>query len=162
MDSTPPPREEAQPEDGSTESPMDALRSAAMHFGEAKEFAATFIAAKADSAKLSLRRALFMTAFFVIAAVTGTATVVTAAVLLTAGIASAIGQLFDPPKPWVGQIIVGAAVLVATNLGVYLLIRNAMRASRKRTVQKYEDRHKRQRSQFGRDVSTAASDVAAG
>ena len=38
---------------GDGESPMDALRSAAQHLGEAKEYASNFIAAKVDATKLS-------------------------------------------------------------------------------------------------------------
>jgi len=155
-------REGPQPHDGGDESPVDALRNAAKHLGEAKEYASNFLAAKADAAKLSFRRAVLLIGFFVIAGITGAGVLITAAVLLINGTATGIGHLFDPPKPWLGQIIVGSLIVIGANLGVYLLIRSAIRASRDRTVQKYEARHNEQRSRYGHDVTTAAADVAAG
>ncbi|MBC8107010.1 MAG: phage holin family protein [Anaerolineae bacterium] len=160
-------REGSQPADGDADSPMDALRDAARHLGEAKEYASNFLAAKVDATKLSFRRAVMMIGFFVIAGITGAGVLITAAVLLTNGIATGIGNLFDPAKVWLGQIIVGLLVIIAANVGVYLLIRSAMRASRDKTVQKYETRHNEQRRRYGHDVTTAnvssgTADVAAG
>src|SRR5688572_22162240 len=87
------------------ESPMDALRSAAQHLGEAKEYASTFIAAKVDATKLSIRRLVLMLAIGVIAGITGAAMLITASVLLINGLATGIGRIFDPDKTWLGQII---------------------------------------------------------
>jgi len=155
-------RDGSQPANGDGESPMDALRDAARHLGEAKEYASNFLAAKADAAKLSVRRAVLMIGFVVIAGMIGAGMLITAAVLLINGIATGVGQLFDPDKVWLGQIIVGLLVVVGAILGVYLMIRSATRVSRDRTVQKYEARHNEQRSRYGHDVSTAATDVATG
>ena len=141
---------------------MNALRDAARHLGEAKEYASNFLAAKADAAKLSMRRVVLMIGLFVIAGITGAGILITAAVLLINGLATGIGHLFNPDKVWLGQIIVGLIVVLGANLGVFLMIRSAIRASRDRTVQKYEARHNEQRSRYGHDVTTAAADVAAG
>jgi hypothetical protein len=83
-------------------------------------------------------------------------------VLLINGLATGVGQIFDPDKAWLGQIIVGLLLVVGVNVLIFVMIRKMLGASRDRTVQKYESRHNQQRSRFGRDVPTAASDIAAG
>jgi hypothetical protein len=138
-------------------SPMDALRSAAQHLGEAKEYASTFLAAKADAAKLSIKRLVLVIAMGIIAGITGAAMLITAAVLLVNGLATGIGRIFDPDKTWLGQLIVGLLFVAGANVAVFLMIRKMMRASRDQTVQKYESRHNEQRSRFGRDVPTTAA-----
>ena len=154
-------RDGPQPPNGDGESPMNALRDAARHLGEAKEYASNFLAAKADAAKLSFRRLGLMIGLFVIAGMTGAGILITAAVLLINGLATGIGHLFDPDKVWLGQIIVGLLVVLAANVGMFLMIRSAMRASRDRTVQKYEARHNEQRSRYGHDVTNAKVSIGA-
>ncbi len=137
------------------ESPVDALRSAARHFGEAKEYASNFVAAKLDATKVSIRRLVLMIGFLVVAGLCGAAVLITAAVLLTNGMATGLGTAFDPDKIWLGQIIVGGVIVIGVNVAVLLVIRKLTGASREKTVQKYEARHRQQRSEFGRDVTTA-------
>jgi len=148
---------------GDGESPMDALRSAAQHLGEAKEYASNFIAAKVDATKLSIRRLVLMLALGIVAGLCGAAMLITAAVLLINGLATGVGHLVDPDKVWLGQIIVGLLFVLAVNLLVFVMIRKLIGASRDATVKKYEARHSQQRSRFGRDVpTTAASGPASG
>ena len=147
---------------GDAESPMDALRSAAQHLGEAKEYASNFIAAKVDATKLSIRRLVLMLALGVVAGLCGAAMLITAAVLLINGIATGVGHLFDPDTVWLGQIIVGLLFVVGINVLVFLMIRKMIGASRDATVKKYEARHSQQRSLFGRDVPTTAATSPAG
>ena len=157
----PPSETGSQRVNGDNESPMDSLRSAAQHLGEAKEYASNFIAAKVDATKLSIRRLVLMLALGIIAGLCGGAMLITAAVLLMNGIATGVGHLFDPEKVWLGQIIVGLLFVVGVNVLVFLIIRKLIGASRDATVKKYEARHRLQRSRFGRDVpAAAAADVA--
>jgi hypothetical protein len=147
---------------GDDESPMDALRSAAQHLGEAKEYASNFIAAKVDATKLSIRRLVLMLALGVVAGLCGAAMLITAAVLLVNGIATGVGHIFSPDKVWLGQIIVGSLFVVGVNVLVFVMIRKMIGASRDATVKKYEARHRLQRSRFGRDVPTTAASAPAG
>lgn len=152
-------------------SPMDALRSAAQHLGEAKEYASNFLAAKVDATKLSIRRLVLMLALGIVTGLCGAAMLITASVLLINGMATGVGRIFGPSYVWLGQIIVGALFVVGVNVLVFVMIRKMIGASRDATVKKYETRHSQQRSRFGRDVPTtagptaaptAASDIAAG
>jgi len=158
-----PPETGSQRMNGDDDSPMDALRSAAQHLGEAKEYASNFIAAKVDATKLSIRRLVLMLALGIVAGLCGAAMLITAAVLLVNGIATGVGHLFDPDKVWLGQIIVGLLFVIGVNVLVFMMIRKMIGASRDATVKKYESRHSQQRNRYGRDVPTAAgADIAAG
>src|SRR5688572_2394549 len=122
-------------------SPIDAPPSAAQHLGDAQAYASTLRAAKADARKPPTRRWALAIAMGIIAAITGAAMLITAAVLLINGLATGIGRIFDPDKVWLGQLIVGLLFVVGANVAVFLMIRKMMRASRDQTVQKYESRH---------------------
>jgi hypothetical protein len=132
--------------------PVDAFKSAGRHFAEFKAFAAHYFAAKADAAKLSVRKIILAVLLGAVAGVAGIAMLATAAVLVLVGLANAIGAAFDPPKPWVGQLIVGVVVLLGTMGAVVLMVRKITGASRARTVAKYESKHVQERRQFGHDI----------
>lgn len=135
------------------ELPTDAFKGFAARVAEIREFGTHYLAAKGDALKVSLRRMLVAIVFGVLCLLAVTAVLITSVVMLLSGIASAIGAAFDPPKPWVGQVIIGFAVIAGTIVGLILGLRKLTGTGRLKTVEKYESKHQQQRQRFGRDVA---------
>jgi hypothetical protein len=144
------------------EAPADALRDALRAFGELREYAGYFVAAKLDGIKLSVRRIGTLAVVGVIGLLAGGAIVATAAVLLCIGLAQAVATLFahdnGVPRTWLGNLIVGLVLLLAVGGGAYLLVSRLIGSSKKATVKKYELSRQRQRADFGHDVLQRASE----
>ena len=90
-----------------------------------------------------------------IAGLAGAAVIVTAAVLVIQGIAAGLTVLCGG-RAWAGDLLAGVLVLAAVGLGMFAAVRSVLRASRRRTLEKYEHRRKQQREELGRDVQGAA------
>lgn len=126
-------------------------------FGELKDYAAYFLAAKADRIKLTLRNLGLYAALGAVGAIAGAALIITATVLLVQGLA----QLINKPlpyalQPWLGNLLVGLLLLGLVGGGVYWTMNKVFGASRKRTVQKYENRRRQQSINYGHNVSERA------
>jgi len=146
--------------DVQAESPADSIRHAGNLLAELKSFASNYLAAKGDALKLSLKRGVIFAGLGVVGLIAAGGMLVTAVVLLLMGIANAIGKLFDPDQPWVGQVVVGVLILGGTGLGAWLMLRKITNRSREQTVAKYEQRHNEQRRKFGHDVRQHADQQA--
>jgi hypothetical protein len=96
----------------------------------------------------------------ILGAVVGLGLLITAVVLLLSGLAGAIGEMFDPDRPWAGALIVGFVVLAGTFAGVIILMKSITGSSRKRTIEKYENRKRDERNLYGRDVQERAREQA--
>ena len=136
--------------------PADAFKFAASRLGEVKEYAGYFVGAKLDSFKLGLRNVALYLVLGIVAGIAGLGLLITAAALLLTGLAGAIGELFDPDRPWAGALIVGFVVLAGAIGGVVVLMRKLTGASRKRTIEKYESRKLAERQTYGTDVEERA------
>jgi membrane protein implicated in regulation of membrane protease activity len=124
--------------------------------GELKEYAGYYIAAKLDAIRVSVRNLGIWIALGLVGLL-GVATVVVAAVvLLLWGIAGALAQVF-PAHPWLGNLIVGAVVLLATVIGILFCMRAITRTFKSTTVDKYENRQRQQRQRFGHDVRSPST-----
>jgi hypothetical protein len=137
-------------------SPADAFKDVGQAFGELKEYASYYVAAKADSFKASFRNLGLYAALGIVGLLAGGAIIVTAAVQLLTGLAGAIGAIFEPDRPWVGNIVVGFLILAGIGVGTMLFLKKFTAASRERTVKKYESRQQQQRVQYGHDVRERA------
>jgi hypothetical protein len=138
-------------------SPAEALKQASARLGELKEYASLLIAAKVDGLKLTLRKIVLYAILVVVGAVIGAALLVTAAVYVLSGLAGAIGALFpDRYGWWAGRLIVGVLVVGGSVAGVWLLMKSLTGSSRKRTIEKYENRKREQRNLYGSDVAQRA------
>lgn len=133
--------------------PAEALKAAGRYFSELKAYARDYVAAKVDGIKLSAKRAVIFAGLGVVGLIVGGAILVTAAVLLLAGLANLLASVFDPPKPWFGQLIVGFIVLAGALTGTWLVLRRLTNASKKATLQKYQAMHEQQRREYGHDVA---------
>jgi hypothetical protein len=140
--------------------PTEALKSAGRYFGELKAYAGDYLAAKLDGVKLSLKRAVIFAGLGLLGLVVGGGILVTAAVLLLSGLANLLASVFDPPKPWFGQLIVGFIVLAGAFIGTWLMLRRLTNASRKATLQKYQAMHEEQRREYGHDVAERSRQTA--
>lgn len=132
--------------------PTDAFRDVGGRLAELKEFASYYVGAKLDSYKVSLRNLGMYAALGIVGLIAGSAIITTAAVLLLVGLAVAIGKPFNPDQPWVGALVVGLLVLGGLAFGIIFFMKKLTNTSRKRLVQKYENRQRDQRIHFGEDV----------
>jgi hypothetical protein len=137
---------------GHAHSPAEAFKDVGFRLGELKEFAAYYVAAKADAWKVTFRNLGMYAALGIVGLIAGSAIISTAAVLLLVGLAIAIGKPFNPDQPWVGAIVVGLLVLGGLAGGIIYFMKSMTNTSRKRLVEKYENRQRDQRIQFGEDV----------
>ena len=137
---------------GDGHSPADAFRDVGLRLAELKEFASYYVAAKLDAWKVTFRNLGMYAALGILGLIAGSAIISTAAVLLLVGLALAIGKPFDPDQPWVGAIIVGLLVLGGLAGGIVFFMKRLTNTSRKRLVEKYENRQRDERIQFGEDV----------
>ena len=140
-------------------SPTELYHRLTALIGEYKEYLAYYLGAKKDGIVVSLRNTGIFAALGIVGFVAFSAIITTAVVLLLVGAAWGLGVLMSGPygpRIWAGALIVGGVVLGALVAGVLLGLKMLTKASRRRTVDKYEQRQQWQRGQFGRNVEDAA------
>lgn len=145
---------------GSTDvppSPAAAFSFAGERLLEAIQYAGYYLAARLDLLKLTFRRILVFAALGVVGLLVGGAVVVTAGVLVCAGIAGLIGSLVG--RGWVGDLVTGLAILGIVAAGTVWAMSWITRTGRAATVAAYEQRKQQQRESFGTDVHERAKDV---
>ncbi len=126
-----------------------------LQFDELREYFSYYLGARADLLRMRVRR-LVVAALLVIVGVVVVATLAaTAAALLLVGLGEGLGRLLGE-RIWLGNLLTGALVLVLAALGGLGALRWLNITSRLRTIRSYEQRRKRQRRQFGRDISSRA------
>lgn len=144
------------PANGRSTGPADAMKQAAARLGEAREYLTHFLAARIDSAKLTVRNIVLYAILGVVGGIIAIGLLLTAVALLLVGLAGAIGAIFEPDRPWAGALIVGSAVVAVSLVGVMIVMKKLGSASRKATIEKYESRKRAQRDRFGHDVQERA------
>ena len=132
-------------------SPADAFKEAATRFGELKEFASYYVGAKLDGIKVTVRNLGIYAGLGIVGLIAASAIITTAVVLLLGGLAWGIGDLLWD-KYWLGALIVGLLVLGGLAGGIIFGMKKLTNTFRKQLVQKYENRQRDQRTNFGEDV----------
>jgi len=135
---------------------FEGFQRAAQLLGEYKEYASYYMATKIDGIKASVRNVGIYAGLGIAGLMAFSALITTAVALFLIGAAMGLAHIFDPPKYWLGALIVGFAVLLLIGVGAGIGLSKANAGFRKATVEKYEQRKRWQRGQFGRDVEQAA------
>ena|SRR5215204_1050816 len=147
----------APPESAQAPPPhFEGFQRAMQLLGEYKEYASYYMATKMDGIKSSLRNVGIYAGLGIVGLIALSALITTAVALFLIGAAMGVAHIFDPPKYWLGALIVGLAVLVLLGVGAGVGLSKVNAGFRKATVDKYEQRKRWQRGQFGRDVEAAA------
>jgi len=136
---------------GEGPSPAEAFKDVGTRLGELKEFAAYYVAAKLDAYKVTARNLGMYAALGIVGLIAGSAIITTAAVLLLVGIAWGLGALLWH-QYWLGALLVGLLVLGGLGGGIVYFMKRLTNTSRARLVEKYKNRQRDQRIQFGEDV----------
>lgn len=126
----------------------DVLNSLLRQAQELRESFATYLIAKGDRAKLSLRNTLVWMVVAALGFVTLGGLLITASWFLLNGIAGGLSVLCGD-RLWIGNILAGIAAAGGLGLGIYWAVARRMRSSRKETIRKYEERKTRRRTECG-------------
>lgn len=130
----------------------------ASRVGEIREYALYYVAANLDRLRLSARTALVWSILAIVVGLIAVSIVATAGVIFVVALAAAAGELFG--RPWLGQLVVSAVILVAASGSVWLVLRRGLRNYQRTIVQKYELRKAEERSEYGTDVERRAQERA--
>ena len=105
---------------------------------EIREYVSYFLAVKADELKLVVRNTVVYAVLGIVGLLAAAAAVVTAVVMLLTGAAHGLGTAMG--NMWLGDLVVGAGLLIVVGLGAVLALSSVTRSSRKNMVEKYENR----------------------
>ncbi len=132
----------------------ESLQAVVQSLAELTEYAAHFLAAKLDQLKLSVRSAIIYAILGILGVLAVASVLVVSVVLLMLGIAHGLGAALGG-RDWLGDLIVGVAVVFAVVISAKITLHKITAASRRRTVQKYEQRRAQQAEHFGRSANDA-------
>jgi hypothetical protein len=136
------------PQDGS---PAEAIGQIPQLIKQLQEFAAYYVSAQAGLVGAKARQAVLAVVILAIAALMGAAATVTAMVLLLVGAAEGLARLFGG-RPWLGNLVLGFAILLLIVVGTWLAIRGARNRARDATVREFETRKDMQRGRLHTSV----------
>jgi hypothetical protein len=139
------------------DAPSEAFRAAFMHIAELKEYVRYYIDAKLDALKLTATNIAMYAILGLFGATAGVMVVIMAVVLLMYGIADGIGSFCrwafgGPGWWWIGPVAVGLLVVGTIVVAAVVSLKTLAGVSHRKLVSKYEDRQRRQRASFGKDV----------
>src|SRR4029077_17384658 len=115
-----------------------------------------YLSARADSARLGLRNALFSMTLAALAFVVIASLSVTATWFVLNGAAEGLGVLFGN-RPWAGSLVTGLLLVAGLGGAIYGIVIRLKRTAREGTVKKYENRQARQKVRFGNNVADRAA-----
>jgi hypothetical protein len=139
------------PDSQTPPTPGAALHEALEGVKEVTAYAAQYAAAKVDRWKLTARSLVIYAILGVVALLVGLVVVIVATSLLVMGLAQAIAAVLGG-RMWAGNLIVGGGILLLLGAGTWLGLKMYNRSSRRKTVERYEQRLKHQRQSFGHDA----------
>lgn len=138
------------------DSGQDPLAQVRLCLAELRDYAAYYLAARADALKLQARTIAIYAALGLTAGIAGAGALITAVVLALGGVANGFAQLLGG-RVWAGQLITGLGVLLIAAATIVFGLRYLTNSSRGRTKKKYELWRNDQRAQFGHDVVERAT-----
>ncbi len=142
-------------EDDAPPSPAAAFAEVSQRLHELRDYAAYYLATRIDKIKLAARNAVLYALLGIVGLIVAVTVVIMSVVLLCLGIAGGLGALFGM-RPWLGYLVAGMVMLGGIGLALFLGMKQIARASKKRTVNAYEQRKRQQRTDHGIDVDERA------
>jgi hypothetical protein len=125
-------------------------------FQELVEYFSYYVSARADSARLGLRKALFGMTLAALAFVVIASLSVAATWFVLNGAAEGLGVLFGN-RPWAGSLLTGLLLLAGLGGGMIAIVVKFKKVAREGTVAKYENRQTRQQGRYGHNVADRAA-----
>ena len=139
--------------------PAEAFKEAASRFAELKEYAGYYVAAKADSIKVTLRNIALYAVLGIVGGIVGLGVLIAAAVMLLNGLSGLIGEIFPEKwEHWGGDLVLGLLLVGGAAAAVIFGLKSITGSSRKRTIEKYENRKRDERNVYGHDVQDRAAE----
>lgn len=135
---------------------MDALQLLLRQLSELGEYFSYYLVAKADSAKLDLRNAIFSMALAALAFVVVASVSIAAIWFVLDGVSEGLSVLFGN-RPWAGSLLTGLLLAAGLGGGMCGIVIRLKKTARERTVGKYENRQSRQQLQYGHNVAERAA-----
>jgi|HubBroStandDraft_1064217.scaffolds.fasta_scaffold401231_2 hypothetical protein len=150
----PPPHNRDPSEDRDERTTEDVIHSLHVRFGELFDFAVYYLVSRIDAAKLYVKRKILWLSVIALAVLACAGATVTAVVLLCAGIADGLSELFG--HRWAGELATGIILLGATAGAGSLLMNRLVGQSHQERIAKFEAMRARHRRRHGRDIADVA------
>jgi hypothetical protein len=125
-------------------------------FRELREYFLYYVSARADSARLGLRNALFSMTLAALAFVVVASLSVAATWFVLNGAAEGLGVLLGN-RPWAGSLVTGLILAAGLGGGMYGTVVRLKKTAREGTVAKYENRQAQQQVRYGHNVADRAA-----
>src|SRR5438876_6426503 len=129
----------------------DVLARLLKQLAELFDYASYYLAAKADEAKLSARRAVLHIELLIIGLLAAAGLVVAALSLVFIGLAGGLGEALG--RPWLGQLLAGLLLVALIGLAMWGRATWLKKQFLQRTKERYEHRQLRQQAKFGHTVA---------
>jgi hypothetical protein len=126
------------------------------HLTELGEFLRYYLATRLDKWRVGVRTAVFYSFVGVVAAIVAATSLAVATILVLHGASAAVGELCGK-QFWLGEIIVGGALLGMALSGGWLWARRRAAADLQRIIDRYERQRQSEREDLGTDVAERAA-----
>jgi amino acid transporter len=140
---------------GQQSAPPDPWAPLLLQVDELREYFSYYLGARTDLFRARVRRLVTLAILLFVATVATATFAATAAALVLVGLGTGLGELLGG-RIWLGNLIIGASILIITALGGLGATRWLNNASRLKTIRSYAQKREHQRREFGRDVSSRA------
>jgi len=135
-------RENDLPHESGPHDPRDGdpLHKLLNDFMAVRKYAIKYAAAEADLLRTIVRRWLLSALIGALLAVIGLTSLITAVVFALSGFARLLSDLSG--IPWLGELVIGCGIVVATVLAGWAILSGRLDGSRRKTLAKYEHKRK--------------------
>lgn len=135
----------------------DAFARLRQHWREVREFFNHYFLVQLDRILLSIKMLMVYAVLGALVLIGLGALLVTAAVQVCYGISHLLTQAFGG-RVWLGELVTGAVIWILVLATAYIGISSLIARSRRATMEKYEQRRAKQRSDIGYDAQAKANE----
>lgn len=133
----------------------DPLAPLIAHLTELREFVRYYASTRLDQWRMRVRSALQSSVVGAINAIIVATSLVMATILFWRGAAAAVAELCGRPA-WLGDVIVGSAILLAASCGTWLWARRRTATDLQTVIEKHEHEKQSEREELGTDIAERA------